>query len=406
MPQATQAAFDARVGVEDGSLAGARPAVDGVRLAVHDDLAAVERDWRAFEKIADGTVFQSYDWVSLWQHHIGRRNGVQPIVVTGHDRQGQLLFLLPLGIEHGGLVRRLTWLGTMLCDYNGPLLAPDFGARVDAARFRELWSAICGRLQGHPQYRFDVVHFDKMQRVVGSQPNPFVGLGVIPHANGAYVTRLGADWESFYTEKRSSATRRRDRTKRKKLGEFGEVKFVTAQGAPELSTHARNADGSEVQVVRGDGRDQHLCAAGLQRFLSRAVAHAGLRARQPARRRHAGGRRQSRPDLPRLATITCWRATTAAICRNTDPAPRTCTICCATRWSDPARRSTSPSATSATSRNGATATSCCSTTFRRRPRAAASRRRSSCRRARQALHQAEPGAVGQGLQGPRLDRVG
>jgi len=236
MPQATQAAFDARVGVEDGSLAAARPAVDGVRLAVHDDLAAVERDWRAFEKIADGTVFQSYDWVSLWQHHIGRRNGVQPIVVTGHDRQGQLLFLLPLGIERGGLVRRLTWLGTKLCDYNGPLLAPDFGARVDGPRFRELWSAICARLQGHPQYRFDVVHFDKMQRVVGSQPNPFVGLGVIPHANGAYVTRLGADWESFYTEKRSSATRRRDRTKRKKLGEFGEVKFVTAQGAPELST--------------------------------------------------------------------------------------------------------------------------------------------------------------------------
>ena len=103
MPQATQAAFDARAGVEDGSLAGARPAVDGVRLAVHDDLASVERDWRAFEKIADGTVFQSYDWVSLWQHHIGRRNGVQPIVVTGHDRQGQLLFLLPLGIERAGL---------------------------------------------------------------------------------------------------------------------------------------------------------------------------------------------------------------------------------------------------------------------------------------------------------------
>ena len=237
MPQATQAAFDARVGVEDESLAGARPAVAiGVRLAIHDDLAAVERDWRAFEQIADGTVFQSYDWVSLWQHHIGRRNGVQPIVVTGRDRQGQLLFLLPLGIERGGLARRLTWLGTELCDYNGPLLAPDFGARVDAARFRELWSAICGRLQSHPQYCFDVVHFDKMQRVVGAQPNPFVGLGVIPHANGAYVTRLGADWESFYTEKRSSATRRRDRTKRKKLGEFGEVKFVTAQDAQDLST--------------------------------------------------------------------------------------------------------------------------------------------------------------------------
>jgi CelD/BcsL family acetyltransferase involved in cellulose biosynthesis len=238
MPQATQAAFDARVGVEVQSPAGVRPAsaAADIRVAIHDDLASVERDWRAFEKIADGTVFQSFDWVSLWLHHIGWRDGVQPVVVTGRDADGQLLFLLPLGIERGGLARRLTWLGTLLCDYNGPLLAPEFGARVDAARFRDLWREICGRLQSHPLYRFDVVHFDKMQRTTGPQPNPFIELGVIPHANGAYVTKLGTEWESFYTEKRSSATRRRDRTKRKKLGEFGAVKFVTALGTQQLSS--------------------------------------------------------------------------------------------------------------------------------------------------------------------------
>ena len=139
------------------------------------DLASVERDWRAFEQIADGTVFQSFDWVSLWQHHIGQRQGVRPVVVTGRDSHGQLLFLLPLSIERGGLARRLTWLGTTLCDYNGPLLAPDFGARVDATRFRDVWSAILGRLQSHPDYGFDVVHFDKMQRTVGPQDNPFIG---------------------------------------------------------------------------------------------------------------------------------------------------------------------------------------------------------------------------------------
>ena len=237
MPQATRAAFDARVGVDDKALGGATPAAAAteVRTALHDDLASVERDWRAFEQVADGTVFQSFDWVSLWQQHIGRRVGVRPVVVTGRDSHGQLLFLLPLSIEHGALARRLTFLGAALCDYNGPLLAPDFGARIDAARFRDVWSEILGRLQSHPDYGFDVVHFDKMQRTVGPQPNPFFGLGVIAHANGAYLTKLGTDWESFYADKRSSATRRRDRTKRRKLGEFGEVKFVTAEGASELS---------------------------------------------------------------------------------------------------------------------------------------------------------------------------
>jgi len=83
-----------------------------------------------------------------------------------------------------------------------------------------MWGEICRRLQGHPRLRFDAVHFDKMQKVVGRQANPFIVLGVIPHANGAYLASLGSDWESFYNAKRSSATRRRDRTKRKKLGEF------------------------------------------------------------------------------------------------------------------------------------------------------------------------------------------
>jgi CelD/BcsL family acetyltransferase involved in cellulose biosynthesis len=237
MPQATQAAFEGRVGIDDGSLSGAQTAAIAteIRIALHDDLTSIERDWRAFERVADGTVFQSFDWVSLWHQHIGRREGVRPMVVTGRDSAGKLLFLLPLSIERGGLARRLTWLGTTLCDYNGPLLAPEFGAQVDAARFRDVWSEILGRLQSHPDFGFDVVHFDKMQRTVGAQPNPFIGLGVIPHANGAYLTKLGSDWESFYSEKRSSSTRRGDRRKRKKLSEFGEVRFVSAQGDEQLS---------------------------------------------------------------------------------------------------------------------------------------------------------------------------
>lgn len=246
MPQATQAAFDARVGAGDEQLAGAKPAsvaapVD-IRIAIHGDLASVEREWRAFEQVADCTVFQSFDWVSLWQRHVGERQGVKPAVVTGHDSQGQLLCLLPLSIEPGALARRLTWFGNALCDYNAPLLAPDFGQRVDEARFQDMWGEICRTLQADPRFRFDVVQFDKMQKVVGAQANPFMTLGPMPHANGAYLTALGTAWESFYNDKRSSATRRRDRTKRKKLGEFGELKFVTATGAEIGATLATLMD--------------------------------------------------------------------------------------------------------------------------------------------------------------------
>ena len=53
--------------------------------------------------------------------------------------------------------------------------------------------------------------------------------------SNAYLTRLSGDWEEFYTAKRSSATRRRDRTKRKRLGEFGEVKFVNPASAEDVA---------------------------------------------------------------------------------------------------------------------------------------------------------------------------
>jgi CelD/BcsL family acetyltransferase involved in cellulose biosynthesis len=47
------------------------------------------------------------------------------------------------------------------------------------------------------------------------------------------LTHLAGEWEAFYTAKRSSATRRRDRTKRTKLGEFGDVKLVNPAGDSE-----------------------------------------------------------------------------------------------------------------------------------------------------------------------------
>jgi CelD/BcsL family acetyltransferase involved in cellulose biosynthesis len=40
-----------------------------------------------------------------------------------------------------------------------------------------------------------------------------------------------ADWDDFYAAKRSASTRRRDRSKRKRLAQYGEVKFVTSMSA-------------------------------------------------------------------------------------------------------------------------------------------------------------------------------
>jgi len=197
---------------------------------IYSDLASIERDWRAFERHADCTAFQTFDWLSAWQRHIGSRNDVRPAIVVGRQG-GEILFILPLATQPFRVARELTWLGSELCDYNAPLLAPGFSASLGAERFKATWLAILRRIRQEPRLGFDLVRLFKMPATVGTQANPMLVLGGVPNPSGAYATALGENWDAFYTAKRSASTRGRDRTKRKRLAEFGEIKMVTPENA-------------------------------------------------------------------------------------------------------------------------------------------------------------------------------
>ncbi len=195
---------------------------------IHEDLASAERDWRALEATADLTPFQTFGWLSAWHRHMGVRAGAKPAIVVG-KRNRDVVCLFPFAVTPHGVARRLTFLGQDLCDYNAPLLAPGFAAQAGEQSFLELWRQIHRLIQATPALSHDLIVFTKMPEMIGSQRNPMMALGVQIHPSGAYETNLGTDWEKYYTDKRSSATRRRDRTKLKKLGEAGEVRFVDPQ---------------------------------------------------------------------------------------------------------------------------------------------------------------------------------
>jgi CelD/BcsL family acetyltransferase involved in cellulose biosynthesis len=206
-----------------------------LRLSLFTDLPAAEAAWRAFERDADCTGFQAFDWLNAWQRHVGTRRNARPAIVLGERADGQPLFLLPLAVERCGGIRRLTFLGHDLCDYNAPLLAEGFAACVGRGRFKTLWGEIAASLQQQPHLRHDAVELTKMPETVGRQHNPFLELKVEHNPSSAYLTRLGPDWDEFYREKRSSATRRRDRTKRNRLAEHGELAFVSVQSPDEAA---------------------------------------------------------------------------------------------------------------------------------------------------------------------------
>ncbi len=213
-----------------GDATGASVALN---LSIHDRLETVEAEWRRFERTADCTPFQTFDWLSRWQRHIGTRSSVQPAIVVGSFADGQTAFILPLGIDRSRGARRLCWLGQDLNDYNAPLIVSGFSQRIPAERFRAVWKELRLRMQREPPFGHDWIELEKMPQLVGGQFNPFFALGLATNPSGAHFAQLGNDWKKFYVAKRSSATRRRDRSKRKRMAEFGEIRFAIDANATD-----------------------------------------------------------------------------------------------------------------------------------------------------------------------------
>ena len=202
----------------------------GLSLSLHSDLASIEAVWRAFEANADCTPFQMFAWHRAWQETVGARRGVRPAIVVVRHR-GRVALLLPLAAESTRLGQRLVWHAADLCDYNAPLLAPDFDDLVPPREFAALLRAVVTLISDHRQLRCDFVVLERMPERIGRQGNPFLALGVTVNPTGAHHMTMRGPWQQFYRDKRSSATRRHDRSKRKHLGEYGEVRFVSA-GTP------------------------------------------------------------------------------------------------------------------------------------------------------------------------------
>jgi CelD/BcsL family acetyltransferase involved in cellulose biosynthesis len=245
--------------------------IDEISLCVYGELADIGPEWKAFERRADCTVFQTFDWVATWQKHVGTLTGTVPAIVFGRDRHGQLLFILPLAIERHRPFRRLAWLGSDLCDYNAPLLGENFSEQVSAERFARLWREVVGLLRADPRFRFDWIDLQKMPDTIGAQRNPFLDFNVAAHPSGAYVATLDGDWESYYTAKRSSQTRKKERKQLKHLAEHGEIRFVNTQDCADIERTLETLFTQKSRSFVRMGVDDLMARPGYQAFY-RAIA--------------------------------------------------------------------------------------------------------------------------------------
>lgn len=201
----------------------------GLRLDIYDSLDAVKPVWLDFEHTALLTPFQTTAWLYQWYAHIGALEKIRPVVVVGHDDSG-VLFLLPLQIETG-VLRKLSWLGNELCDYNGPLIAVDYALRASGFSMPDIWRQLLKTVNAMHHLQHDYVRLEKMSAQICGADNPMLELGVSYGPSNAYRTPMIGGWDEFYNSKRDGRDRNRDRSSRRKLEEIGPVDLVTPDDA-------------------------------------------------------------------------------------------------------------------------------------------------------------------------------
>ena len=102
----TLTAFRNAPALPDLSRAAAAPSVERLRetpaklnFHIYGDLTAIESDWRRFERKADCTAFQTFDWLSAWHRNIGLRQGVHLAIIVGRYSDDEIAFIMPFCVE-------------------------------------------------------------------------------------------------------------------------------------------------------------------------------------------------------------------------------------------------------------------------------------------------------------------
>lgn len=196
----------------------------GLSLSLYDNLDYVKPLWQKFEETALLTPFQTTSWLYQWHCHIGTLEQVKPLVVVVEDGAGPLI-ILPLQIEKG-VLRKLSWLGSDLNDYNCPLIAQDYWARAKGLSTVDIWRQVLVLINAQAGFQHDYIRLEKMPDQICGQANPMIALGTKLGASHAYRTQMEGNFDEFYTSKRSSKSKSKDRYSRRKLAELGNLSMV------------------------------------------------------------------------------------------------------------------------------------------------------------------------------------
>ena len=196
------------------------------RVEVFDDMAAAEPSWRALEEEhALSTPYQRYDFLRLWQRHVGAKAGVTPFIVVGFDAIGKPLFLWPFGRRSLGPLRVVEFLGGKHANFNVALWRPDVAANIGAGDIE----AVLAQLASHA----DALLLSNQSLTWAGTTNPFAQLPHQRAANFGFSGALARDFDALLRTRANATARKKMRKKERTLFTFGIIRFLRADNAAE-----------------------------------------------------------------------------------------------------------------------------------------------------------------------------
>ncbi len=252
------AAFDARV----------------ARLDVFDDIRTAESPWRALEGAAPlATPYQRYDFLALWQRHVGAACGIRPCIVVAFNALGTPLFLWPFGIRTIAGLRVAQFLGGKHANFNMGMWRREVAVRMVAD---ELIAAL-----GQLADRADIVTLINQPLTWGGTTNPFALLPQQRSANFGFSGALASDFDALLRARTNAAARKKMRKKERRLANYGPVHFARAGNADEVRWMLDAFFKQKAIRMRVLGIQDVFSAPGVRRFIEAAATEHGPSAAPP-----------------------------------------------------------------------------------------------------------------------------
>lgn len=209
--------------------AGVRSVQIGSRtVTLHRDWQSLEPVWRALETEGCCTVFQSYDWASVWYANTAKFGVAKPLVVTVADDRGAV-WLLPLCQYRRMGLRFISLADLGVSDYAGPVIAAE--DRIGEAELPAVLKAVQRVLP-----RCDMVHFNKMPAEIEGRSNPLLRVGhVVAMRERCYGIEVRKPWAELSKEIMQSRLRSTVRQQKKKIQTLGPLTLTHYEDAPGMA---------------------------------------------------------------------------------------------------------------------------------------------------------------------------